>query len=666
MTHPASTDVDVDLDLYEPVDPGGATAPMLDAEADVAEWDIPVDAPARAAAPTPRAAAARGPSKAEIDAAYAAKADTTRRARRRRRLTGVAISALIFSSAAASVVGWPLVLAGLAAGGGTGAVGYAAVKGTQDSGGRGGRPGRGPRGGGPGLQPGGRPRSGLFGGGRGRASVNSAMGRRPAGGGGGLRNPLAGLGRKSAAAGAARKAAAAGKTSGARSGPGTAKKPGSGATKRAAASGLGLGGPRRAAGGLRASTRKPVTGGASPAAASHRSPRTASGQARQAKRQAIRHAKQQVAVARGKHNAAARMRPAVRRHQRALQRAQQRWQHQDARREQYEQRRQQRRDARRGRYDKRRDARRLARQARTRRSRAFYRRYFLRWAAVIRRRTAGAARAVALLLSASRQARTLEALRTLDPTFGRPGAQPFPPRPGVAPPMRGMSPGQQAAVAAAFGIATAARRAPAPSRAPAPAGSMYAHAHPVRTQTGQAPARRPASPVRPAPPARTGTTARPRPSTRNPRPAMAVPPRPPVRTPRGPRTMSQAAVQQDGVSITHRAWEAAMSALLDQVASYEIPEDNTGVLDVDSFIGSIGGFMLGFSGVLDTVGGYLAEGPTNAVVVSQLAEFSIAISAMSADAAQVYESWRTNEDNAHDIRRAEGEIANAHLFNVGG
>ncbi len=123
--------------------------------------------------------------------------------------------------------------------------------------------------------------------------------------------------------------------------------------------------------------------------------------------------------------------------------------------------------------------------------------------------------------------------------------------------------------------------------------------------------------------------------------------------------------QQDAQEVTHAAWEAALSTLNDSVATYEIPDDGNGVLDVDSFIASIGGFMIGFAGVLDQVGAYLAEGPTNQVVVEQLAEFSTAISAMGGDAAQVYESWRNNEDNAHALRRAEGEINQAHLFNVG-
>jgi hypothetical protein len=120
----------------------------------------------------------------------------------------------------------------------------------------------------------------------------------------------------------------------------------------------------------------------------------------------------------------------------------------------------------------------------------------------------------------------------------------------------------------------------------------------------------------------------------------------------------------DATEVRHPAWEAALSALQDQVASYQIPDDGTGVLDVDAFIASIGGFMNGSAGVLEQVAEYLSEGPTNQVVVDQLREFAGAIYAMSGDASEVYEAWRNNEDNAHDLRRAEGEIQQAQLFNV--
>lgn len=126
------------------------------------------------------------------------------------------------------------------------------------------------------------------------------------------------------------------------------------------------------------------------------------------------------------------------------------------------------------------------------------------------------------------------------------------------------------------------------------------------------------------------------------------------------------AQENDTQEISHEAWQAVAAALNDNVATWEIPDDGTGVLDTDMFIASIGGFMNSFTGVLDQVAEYLAEGPANIVVVEQLREFSTALSAMAGDAAQVYEQWTSNEDNAHDLRRARGEIQRAELFNVGG
>lgn len=120
----------------------------------------------------------------------------------------------------------------------------------------------------------------------------------------------------------------------------------------------------------------------------------------------------------------------------------------------------------------------------------------------------------------------------------------------------------------------------------------------------------------------------------------------------------------DATEVRHPAFEAALSALQDNIGGYTIPDDGTGVLDVDALIASIGGFMHGAAGVLTQLAEYLAEGPTNQVVVDQLNEFSGAIHAMGGDAGEVYEAWRNNEDNAHDLRRAEGEINQAALFNV--
>lgn len=449
-----------------------------------------------------------------------------------------------------------------------------------------------------------------------------------------------------------------------------------------------------------------------------RTPRTFRGQARQAKKQAVRQARQQLAQQVGQHRAQRRMRRRNGRIQRRIAASQQRQQNRQA----AILRRRQGRAAWRARVNQR-------RLQRAHPHRAWWRRRFVlaaararrrgrRWIVQpVRRRTrqlgrwaAGRARAgyrrVSPLYALARRAQLLAMLRQLNPSFGqrqhrrrwrgvryytrralapifrlsrsswdatlgrlfvglrrllvaaaakrrvdlgqlwrdfysylarftprrraRPVPQPPPRAAGPTLPFRGMDPAQRAAVAATLGMgagATSARRPP--TRRPA----------------------RPATPARAA-----------RPSTR---PAMAVPTRPAVRTPRGTRPMAVAA-QADAQEVTHPTWEAALSALNDAVATYQIPDDGTGVLDVDSFISSIGGFMNGLSTVLDSVGSELSEGPTNHVVVEQLAEFSTAITAMAGDAAQVYEAWRTNEDNAHDLRRAEGEIQRAELFNVGG
>lgn len=122
--------------------------------------------------------------------------------------------------------------------------------------------------------------------------------------------------------------------------------------------------------------------------------------------------------------------------------------------------------------------------------------------------------------------------------------------------------------------------------------------------------------------------------------------------------------EADATEVRHPAFEASLEALHDNIGNYEIPDDGTGVLDVDNLIGSLGGFMNGVADVLSGLGTNLSEGPTHAVVVEALADFARSIHAMGGDAGEVYEAWRTNEDNAHDLRRAEGEIAQAHKFNV--
>lgn len=734
MTHPHTLDAEtVDIDLDGPTMPlPTAPAGVLDAEDGVGEWDTPAPRTARAATSAPGR-----PGKAEVTAEYQDRAERRRGARRRRRFGGVAMVTLILASAAASVFGWPVVLAGVAVAGGTGAVGVAAVKGTKNANGGNGRR-RGIRGGGAGYSTGGNRRR-LFGGGRGGGGGGLFGGRGRGGGGGGGRRGgglglgglLGGKGKKAgagAAGGPGRKPGAGKPTAGARSGP-AGRKPGAGGGSHRAPKGPGLlkkltGGGRHRAGGNRANSRfgannrrrqqQTTPNRRQTRAGAQQQPRTFRGQARQARKQAVRQARQQLAQQVGQHRAQRRMRRRNGRIQRRIAASQQRQQ----RRQANIVRRQSARRAWRARVNQRR----LQRAAPYR---AWWRRRFVLAAARARRRgrawivqpvrrrtrqlgrwAAGRARAgyrrVSPMYALARRAQLLARLRRLNPAFGQrppqrrrwrgaryytrrvwdaslgrlfvsirrmliaaahnrrlnlaqlwrdfyaflaqhiphrhPRAVPVPPRAaGPTLPFRGMTPAQRAAVAATLGMGAGATAA-SPRRPPP---------------------RRPARPVTPA------TARAARPSTRTPRPAMAVPTRSAVRTPRGTRPMV-ATAQADAQEVTHPTWEAALAALNDSVANYQIPDDGTGVLDVDAFISSIGGFMNGFAGVLDQVGAYLGEGPTNQVVVEQLAEFATAITAMGGDAAQVYEAWRTNEDNAHDLRRAEGEINRAELFNVGG
>lgn len=123
----------------------------------------------------------------------------------------------------------------------------------------------------------------------------------------------------------------------------------------------------------------------------------------------------------------------------------------------------------------------------------------------------------------------------------------------------------------------------------------------------------------------------------------------------------------DGESL-HPSWEAAVAALQDNVQGWEIPDDGTGVLDTDAFIGSIGAFLNAFAAVLDDRAEYFGGGetPIATSVGETCAEFANSLRAMAGDADQVYEEWRTNDDNAHDLRRAEGDVPRPELFNVGG
>jgi hypothetical protein len=756
------TDVDLDGPSYAPP----TSTPVFDAEVD-GDWDNTPTS--HAAVPTPgKQPAGPKPTKAEVVAEYDARGEQTRAGRRRRRLTGFAITTLIFASAAASVVGWPVVLAGLAAAGGAGTVGYAATKGARNANGNGRGNGRGNgtgRGNGNGngrgnLGGGGPGRRGILGrlgggagGGRRGGGLGGGTGRRAGGAGStGSLNPFKGaLGRKAAAqkATAAKKTAAAGSaaggrtaTSGARSGPPAGRKATAGTGRATGKRGLfgggkagkgglfggGRGGatPRRTANGRRTPTNRPVPHHGR-GSSSGRTPRTASGVARKAKQAAVRAAKQRQATQRGQHNATARTRRATQRFARRQQRVQQRWTMADQRRQARQHTRDAARAARNIRRTGRQQARRTKRQQATAQSRAFYRRHLLVAASKARRnlvrrpagfiarnmRRAAAAgwQRVSPLVALGRRAQLLTRLRQLNPNLGtrqqrrfravfgqligrltgfartswdaslgrmfaginrmlrnaaahrnvnldqlwrdfytylaqhqpfrgrhRTTPAPTPTRAAPAPPFRGMNPAQRAAVAATLGMGSGSTRSGTPT-------------HPT-TATRR--------PVRPNPrPVQHG------PSTRTPRPTMAVPTRQAMRTPRGTKIpMAGNAAAPDATEVRHPAFEAALSAMQENVGGYEIPDDGTGVLDVDAFIASIGGFMQGAAQVLEDVASYLSEGPTNQVVCEQLNEFSEAIRAMGTDAGEVYETWRTNEDNAHDLRRAEGEINQAALFNV--
>lgn len=122
----------------------------------------------------------------------------------------------------------------------------------------------------------------------------------------------------------------------------------------------------------------------------------------------------------------------------------------------------------------------------------------------------------------------------------------------------------------------------------------------------------------------------------------------------------------DGTEIRHWRWDAAHDALQDHVAAWTIPGDGTGVLDTDSFIASIGGYVVGLAAVLAQLGEDFGSGetPIAPVVGETLADFAASLAVMAGEAAAVHERWQTNEDNAHDLRRAHGEIPGAHLFNV--
>lgn len=116
----------------------------------------------------------------------------------------------------------------------------------------------------------------------------------------------------------------------------------------------------------------------------------------------------------------------------------------------------------------------------------------------------------------------------------------------------------------------------------------------------------------------------------------------------------------------HPAMESALEAVREHVGGWRIADDGTGVADTDAFLGSLGGFVAGVGELLDVLADYLGEGdnPVAPTVAEQLRQFDVALVGMANQAVDVYRAWRDDDDNAHDLRRASGEVGGAHLFNV--
>ena len=114
----------------------------------------------------------------------------------------------------------------------------------------------------------------------------------------------------------------------------------------------------------------------------------------------------------------------------------------------------------------------------------------------------------------------------------------------------------------------------------------------------------------------------------------------------------------------HPAVEAVLDAAHTHIAAYAIPDDLTGVRDVDSLVGSLGPLMEGIGASLTGLAAVFGESPVHASVVEMLGEFAGSFSTMADSAGEVYAEWRDNPDNAHDRRRAFGQIPRASLFNV--
>lgn len=114
----------------------------------------------------------------------------------------------------------------------------------------------------------------------------------------------------------------------------------------------------------------------------------------------------------------------------------------------------------------------------------------------------------------------------------------------------------------------------------------------------------------------------------------------------------------------HAAVDAVLDAVHSQVAAYSIPDDLTGVLDVDSMIGSLAPLMEGTGAALGALAETFGSSPVHTSVVELLADFAGSFGVMAEEARSVHAQWRGNPANDHDLRRASGEIPRAALFNV--
>lgn len=117
----------------------------------------------------------------------------------------------------------------------------------------------------------------------------------------------------------------------------------------------------------------------------------------------------------------------------------------------------------------------------------------------------------------------------------------------------------------------------------------------------------------------------------------------------------------------HPAAEAVEDAARTHLGAYTIPDDLTGVLDVDALLGSLSQLMEGIGGSFTALAEHgFGDGPVHASVVELLIAFAGSFTAMAETATEVHAEWASNPDNDHDLRRARGEIPRASLFNVGG